>query len=66
LHTAPLVAVWRWPLARAPHPFETSVPGVLAAGDVRAGDVKRVAAAVGEGSVTVSMVHRYLDDLANV
>jgi thioredoxin reductase (NADPH) len=50
----------RWPLDRPPHAFETSVPGVFAAGDVRAGNVKRVAAAVGEGSVTVSMVHQYL------
>ena len=44
-----------------PTPFETSVPGVFAAGDVRADNVKRVAAAVGEGSVTVPMVHRYLE-----
>jgi thioredoxin reductase (NADPH) len=53
----------RWPLARPPHPFETSIPGVFAAGDVRAGDVKRVAAAVGEGSVTVPMIHQYLQDV---
>jgi thioredoxin reductase (NADPH) len=53
----------RWPLARQPHALETSVPGVFAAGDVRAGDVKRVAAAVGEGSVTVPMIHRYLRDV---
>ncbi len=50
----------RWSLDRPPHAFETSVPGVFAAGDVRADNVKRVAAAVGEGSVTVSMVHQYL------
>ena len=50
----------RWPLDRPPHAFEASVPGVFAAGDVRAGSVKRVAAAVGEGSVTVTMVHHYL------
>jgi thioredoxin reductase (NADPH) len=50
----------RWPLDRPPHAFETSVPGVFAAGDVRAGNVKRVAAAVGEGSVAVTMVHQYL------
>jgi thioredoxin reductase (NADPH) len=42
-----------WPLQRAPLPFETSMPGVLAAGDVRHGSVKRVAGAVGEGSVAV-------------
>jgi thioredoxin reductase (NADPH) len=51
-----------WPAPRAPLPFETSVPGVFAAGDVRYGSVKRVAGAVGEGSVTVGSVHRYLAD----
>jgi thioredoxin reductase (NADPH) len=50
----------RWPLDRSPDALETSVPGVFAAGDVRANDVKRVAAAVGEGAITVPMVHRYL------
>jgi thioredoxin reductase (NADPH) len=45
------------------HAFETSVPGVFAAGDVRANNVKRVAAAVGEGSVTVTMVHQYLEQI---
>ena len=49
-----------WPLARAPYAFETSVPGVFAAGDVRAGANRRVAAAVGEGSAAVYSVHRYL------
>jgi thioredoxin reductase (NADPH) len=49
-----------WPLARAPFALETSVPGVFAAGDVRANDVKRVAAAAGEGAVSVPMVHRFL------
>jgi CheY-like chemotaxis protein len=49
-----------WPASRPPLPFETSVPGVFAAGDVRYGSVKRVAGAVGEGSVTVGSVHRYL------
>jgi thioredoxin reductase (NADPH) len=53
-----------WPLTRDPYPFETSRPGVFAAGDVRYGSVKRVAGAVGEGSVTVGSVHRYLADLA--
>jgi thioredoxin reductase (NADPH) len=42
-------------------PLETSVPGVFASGDVRAGSSKRVAAAVGEGSVAVQLVHRYLE-----
>ncbi len=54
-----------WPLARPPMALETSVPGVFAAGDVRSNDVKRVAAAVGEGAVSVPMVHRYLADLAH-
>jgi thioredoxin reductase (NADPH) len=49
-----------WPESRAPLPFETSVAGVFAAGDVRYGSVKRVAGAVGEGSVTVGSVHRFL------
>jgi thioredoxin reductase (NADPH) len=50
---------WSW-LNRAPSFLETSSPGVLAAGDVRSGSVKRVAAAVGEGAMAVAMVHRYL------
>jgi len=50
----------RWPLARAPHLLETSVPGVFAVGDVRGGNVKRVASAVGEGSIAVSFVHQVL------
>jgi thioredoxin reductase (NADPH) len=49
-----------WPLTRSPLPFETSLPGVFAAGDVRYGSVKRVAGAVGEGSVSVGSVHQYL------
>ena len=51
-----------WPLARAPHLLETSVPGVFAVGDVRSGNVKRVASAVGEGSIAVSFVHRVLHE----
>ena len=50
-----------WPIERDPYPLETSVPGIFAAGDVRQGAVRRVASAVGEGSVSVSMIHRYLD-----
>ncbi len=50
-----------WTQDRDPFLFETSVPGIFAVGDVRAGSGKRVAAAVGEGSGTVSMVHRYLE-----
>ena len=53
-----------WPLSRPPLPFETSLPGVFAAGDVRHGSVKRVAGAVGEGSVAVGSVHQYLADSA--
>jgi thioredoxin reductase (NADPH) len=52
-----------WRLTRAPLPFESSLPGVFAAGDVRHGSVKRVAGAVGEGSVAVGSVHRYLAEL---
>jgi thioredoxin reductase (NADPH) len=53
-----------WPLDRPPLPFETSLPGVFAVGDVRHGSVKRVAEAVGEGSVAVGSVHQYLADVA--
>jgi thioredoxin reductase (NADPH) len=51
-----------WPLARDPYLLETSVPGVFVAGDVRARSIKRVASAVGEGSMAVSLVHQYLVD----
>jgi thioredoxin reductase (NADPH) len=54
-----------WPLPRAPLPFETCVPGVFAVGDVRHGSVKRVAGAVGEGSVAVGSVHHYLEAAAD-
>jgi thioredoxin reductase (NADPH) len=49
-----------WPLERPPMLFETSLPGVFAVGDVRHGSVKRVASAVGEGSVAIRLVHEYL------
>jgi thioredoxin reductase (NADPH) len=49
-----------WPLARPPHMLETSLPGVFAVGDVRSGNVKRVASAVGEGAIAIHMVHRVL------
>ncbi len=52
-----------WPLARRPELLETSRPGVFAVGDVRSGSVKRVASAVGEGSVCVQLIHRALRDL---
>jgi len=51
-----------WPLARPPHLLETSRPGVFAVGDVRAGNIKRVASAVGEGSIAVSFVHQALHE----
>jgi thioredoxin reductase (NADPH) len=50
-----------WPLPRDPYLLEASVPGVFAAGDVRASSVKRVASAVGEGALAVTLVHRYLE-----
>jgi thioredoxin reductase (NADPH) len=53
----------RWPLARAPQLLETSLPGVFAVGDVRAGSVKRVASAVGEGAISVSFVHKALAEI---
>ena len=49
-----------WPLERAPFAFETNIPGVFAAGDVRSGANRRVAAAVGEGSAAIYSVQRYL------
>lgn len=54
------LAAAKWPLARAPLLFETTLPGVFAVGDVRCGSVKRVAAAVGEGSVCIQLVHKVL------
>ena len=50
----------RWPLRRAPFLLETSLPGVFAVGDIRHGSVKRVASAVGEGSIAIRFVHDYL------
>ena len=50
----------QWPLERSPYLLETSRPGVFAVGDVRCGNIKRVASAVGEGSIAVSFVHRAL------
>jgi thioredoxin reductase (NADPH) len=49
-----------WPLKRAPHMLETSLPGVFVVGDVRANNIKRVASAVGEGSIVIHMVHHAL------
>jgi thioredoxin reductase (NADPH) len=56
------LAAAHWPLARSPHLLETSLPGVFAVGDVRGGNIKRVASAVGEGSIAVAFVHRVLQE----
>jgi thioredoxin reductase (NADPH) len=53
----------KWPLSRPPLMLETSLPGVFAVGDVRAGNVKRVASAVGEGAISISLVHRALAEV---
>jgi thioredoxin reductase (NADPH) len=56
------LAAAEWPLGRAPHLLETSLPGVFAVGDVRGGSMKRVASAVGEGSTAVAFVHKVLHE----
>ena len=53
-------AARRWQVDRDPYLLETSVPGIFACGDVRYSPVKRVAAAVGEGSMAIAFVHQYL------
>jgi thioredoxin reductase (NADPH) len=53
-----------WPLARFPYMLETSLPRVFAVGDVRSGNVKRVASAVGEGSNAINLVHRALENIS--
>jgi len=63
--TGNAIASERWPLERAPMAFETGMPGVFSAGDVRAGSVKRVAAAAGEGAVVVPMIHSLLAGTAH-
>jgi thioredoxin reductase (NADPH) len=57
---AEALSAWKWPLSRAPSLLETSLPGVFAVGDVRASSVKRVASAVGEGSICIQFVHKSL------
>ena len=52
----------QWPLGRTPHLLETSLYGVFAVGDVRGGNIKRVASAVGEGSIAVAFVHQVLHE----
>ncbi len=59
----PVLQDYHWPLQRVPQMLETSLPGVFAVGDVRSGNVKRVASAVGEGSIAISLVHRVLAEL---
>jgi thioredoxin reductase (NADPH) len=59
LENAPL----KWPLGRPPQMLETSLPGVYAVGDIRSGNVKRVASAVGEGSISIYLVHRALAEV---
>jgi thioredoxin reductase (NADPH) len=59
----PVLHDFHWPLQRVPLMLETSMPGVFAVGDVRAQSVKRVASAVGEGSIAISLVHRVLAEL---
>jgi thioredoxin reductase (NADPH) len=54
------LAAAKWPLGRAPHLLETSRPGIFAVGDARAGNIKRVASAVGEGSIAIAFVHQVL------
>ncbi len=61
LHAEDLMPA-QWPAGRAPNPFETNWRGIFAVGDVRCGSTKRVAAAVGEGSACVQMVHRVLHE----
>jgi len=56
------LATARWPLGRTPHLLETSLPGVFAIGDVRARSLKRVASAVGEGSIAIAAVHQVLHE----
>jgi thioredoxin reductase (NADPH) len=58
--TAEDLAKAKWPLSRPPYLLETSLPGVFAVGDIRGGNLKRVASAVGEGSIAVSFVHQVL------
>jgi thioredoxin reductase (NADPH) len=60
-----VVKAGRWSLDRDPYLLESSVPGVFACGDVRLSPVKRVAAAVGEGSMAIAFIHRYLQTSAH-
>ena len=59
-----LIKAGRWNESRDPYLVETSVPGIFACGDVRSSPIKRVASAVGEGSIAIAFVHQYLDEIA--
>jgi thioredoxin reductase (NADPH) len=61
--SAGLAPPFAWPLSRAPQMLETTLPGVFAVGDVRSGNVKRVASAVGEGAIAIHLVHRSLAEV---
>jgi len=62
IKTGPALSPDEWPLTRPPHLLETSLPGVFAVGDVRGGNIKRVASAVGEGCIAVAYVHQVLHE----
>jgi thioredoxin reductase (NADPH) len=64
IHTGREVDLATWPIPRPPMSFETSIPGVFAAGDVRLGSVKRVASSVGEGAGAVHDVHQYIEEMS--
>jgi thioredoxin reductase (NADPH) len=61
--SSPAGALDEWPLSRQPLPLETNLPGLFAAGDVRSGSIKRCAAAIGEGSMAVALVHQRLAEI---
>jgi thioredoxin reductase (NADPH) len=61
--SGPADALGQWPLSRQPLPLETNLPGLFAAGDIRSGSIKRCAAAIGEGSMAVALVHQRLAEL---
>jgi len=63
LDPVPDSAPVKWPLSRPPQMLETSLPAVFAVGDIRSGNVKRVASAVGEGSISIHLVHRALSEI---
>lgn len=64
--TREMLLASRWPIMRPPKPFETSLPGVFAIGDVRSGSIKRVASAVGEGSASIQFVHQTIQEVGGI